>query len=234
MIKVTVIITTLLFLLPVAYCLSPVYAADSTPSADIKAKLEGLKKEIASKAAKLKLEVDKKLKDKVFIGKIKNISIDTLIVDTKNGPKTISMSQDTLFGSDTNLKYAKKLLEKDDYIAGLGDVDDTGALTAKKIVLLLTPNSKLKTYLWGQVISITDNLVTLKDRSSKNIAISIPDQSAVKVSDFVILTGKMGKRDVFEAEFVYVIPQSGIIKPKKKIATPSAKTATSSTKPASR
>ena len=36
------------------YYIIPVFAADSTPSADVKSKLEALNLEIASKAAKLK------------------------------------------------------------------------------------------------------------------------------------------------------------------------------------
>lgn len=205
----------IIFITIINFVVSPVFAADSTPSADIRSKLEELKKEIASKAAKLKLEVGRKLKDKVLIGKINNITETSLTLDTKNGPKTVNMNQDTLFGSDTNLKYAKKLLEKDDFVAGLGDVDDTGTLVAKKIVLLPTPNSKPKIYLWGQIISVSDKLVTLKDRNLKNIAVLLSDSSSAKQMDFVILIGKKGKNDIFEAEFVYVIPSGGILKPKQ-------------------
>lgn len=202
------------FLLTISFWLSIVpkaSAADSTPSADIRSKLEELKKEIASKAAKIKLEVDRKSKDKVFIGKVTNITETVLILETKNGSKNVNMSQDTVFGSDTNLKYSKKLLEKNDYVAALGDVDDTESLVAKKIVLQNNPPSQPKTYLWGQIIS-TDDLVTLKDKQSKNIAVSLI--SPVKIGNFVILTGKFSKNDIFETDFVYVIPQGGILKPK--------------------
>ncbi len=106
-------------------------------------------------------------------------------------------------------------------MVGLGDVDETGVLTAKRIILLPTPISDPKTYLWGQIISMSDKLVTLKDKSGKSIAVSISNQSQVKVLDFVILTGNMNKNEIFGSEFVYVIPQGGIIKPKK-VATPSA------------
>ena len=56
----------LILLLVTCYLLlpHPVAAVDSTPSAEIKAKLEELKKEIASKAAKLKQEVNRKLQNK--------------------------------------------------------------------------------------------------------------------------------------------------------------------------
>lgn len=224
-----------------SYLLPITYAADSTPSADIRAKLEELKKEIASKAAKLKQEVNRKLQDKVYIGKVKSKSTNSLTLATRNGPKIASVNQDTVFESNvkSKQKFSQSTIAEEDYLAFLGDVDETGVLTAKKVILLPTPDSQLKTFLWGQTISSSGKLFTLKDKGSKNIAISLPNLSLVKVSDFVILTGSMGKNDIFDTEFVYVIPQGGILKPKK-IATPSAKIASpsatpkTSVKPASR
>lgn len=231
--QVTVIIATfiLFFLLPTACCLPPVRAADSTPSAEIKAKLEELKKEIASKAAKLKQEVNKKLQNKAYVGKIKTKSDKSLTIISKNGPRIVNMNQDTEFESQVKgKKYSQKLISEEDYIAALGNIDENQVLTAKKIVLL-DPKPYLrsaeassaytldpKIYLWGQIISASENLVTLKDRNLKNISVSM-DQK-IKQNDFVILTGKFNK-DIFEADFVYKIPQGGFIKPRK-IATPSA------------
>lgn len=197
-------------------------AADSTPSADIRSKLDELKKEIASKAAQLKQFVDKKLKDKAYIGKVKTKSASSVTLETKNGLKVVNISQDTQYDSDVSKKkYSQKLITEEDYLAALGDVDDTGALVSRKIILLPTPNPEAKTYLWGQIINISDKSVTLKDRNLKNTVASLPNQSGVKKSDFVILTGSFGKDDIFEADFVHVVPQGGIIKPRK-IATSSA------------
>ncbi len=198
----------------------PIYAADSTPSADIKSKLQELQKEIASKAAKLKQEVNRKLKDKSYVGKIKTKSDTAITLATKNGPRIVNINQDTEFDSNVKKKkYSQKLISEEDYVASLGDVDETGVLTAKKVILLPVPESELKTYSWGQIISISDKLVTIKDKNLKSLAVSLPD-STPKISDFVILTGFLGKNDIFNAEFVYVIPQGGIIRPKK-VATQS-------------
>lgn len=216
-------IILLLFLYPISYILYPAYAADSTPSADIKSKLEELKKEIASKAAKLKQEVNRKLQNKAYIGKVKIKSSNSLTLATKSGPKIVSLNQDTVF--ESKIKSKKKFqhitIAEEDYLAALGDVDETGVLTAKKIILLPAVTAAVKTFLWGQVIAISDKLITLKDKNLKNVAVSALNQSPVKVSDFVILTGSFGKNDIFEAEYVYIIPQGGVIKPKK-VATPSA------------
>jgi len=226
---ITIIITLLLFLHPSPFTLHPVYAAESSPSADIRAKLEELKKDIASKAAKIKLEVDRKLKDKVYIGKVKQKSDTNLSLETQNGSKVVNITEDTQFDSNiSKKKYSQKSITEEDYIAALGDVDDTSSLIARKIILLPTPTQPKK-FLWGQIISIDNKLVTLKGRDLKNIAVSLPNQEAKKL-DFVILTGSFGKNDIFEADFVYVIPQGGILKPKK-IATSSAKIASPSASP---
>jgi len=225
------------FALPIPHTTNyilPVYAVDSTPSADIKAKLEDLKKEIASKAAKLKNVVDRSLKDKAYVGTVKAKSPTSLTLATKIGPKIVNINQDSEFESKVkNKKFSQKTLTEEDYLVALGDVDETAVLTAKKIILL--PVSKVqspKTYLWGQVIAISDKLITIKDKNQKTIAGSIPGSTKLNATDFIILTGTTGKNDIFEAKFVYVIPQGGILKPKK-IATPSGQVATSSAKPKS-
>lgn len=221
-----------------------VFAADSTPSADIKLKLEELKKEIASKAAKLKQEVNRKLKDKAYVGKVKSKSDTSFTLSASSDPKLVSFNQDTVFESQIKgktrstssgqAKFSQKTISPEDYIAALGDVDETGVLTAKKVILLPQPKTSSplteKTYLWGQIISLSDKLITMKSKDFKNVAVSLPARSEVKLNDFIILTGSKNKNDIFEAGFVYVIPQGVVIKPKK-VATPSAQTSSPSVKP---
>ena len=228
------LISIIIFITIITVILPPAKALDSTPSADIKAKLEDLKKEIASKAAQLKQLVDQKLKDKTYIGTLKTKSASALTLATRNGPRIVNSNQDTVFESQVKGggKFSQKTLTEEDYLAALGDVDETQVLTAKKIILMPQPktgSSADKTYLWGQILSISDKLVTLKDRNLKNIAVSAVSDK-ISVGEFVILTGTFGKNDIFEAQFTYVIPQGGFIKPKKQ-ATPSAQIATHSASP---
>lgn len=184
-----------------------VQAADSTPSADIKAKLEELKKEVASRAAKLKQEITKKLNNKAYVGNVKSISSSSLTLASSAGPKLVSINQDTFYESKvkTKTKFSQKSLSEEDYLAALGDVDETGVLLAKKIVLLPTTNQKPTTYLWGQIISVTEKLFTLKDPSGKNIAATIPSEYEAKLNYVIIATGVFNKNEIFEAEFVHVI-----------------------------
>lgn len=221
------------FILSTVTCnLSPVFASESSPSADIRTKLEELKKEVASKAAKLKQEVSKKLTNKAYVGNLKSISSSSLTLASTAGPKLVTINQDTIYegkvkskttrpSSGGKTKFSQKSLSEEDYIAALGDVDETGVLTAKKIVLLPTPNTEQKTYLWGQIISASEELFTLKDSSGKNVAVSIPSEYKLKLNDLIIATGTVNKNSIFEADFVHVIQHGGILKPKK-VASPSA------------
>ncbi|MBU1000471.1 hypothetical protein KKE78_03705 [Patescibacteria group bacterium] len=210
-------------------------AVESSPSAQTQIKLEELKKEIASKAAKLKQVVNRKLKDKAYIGKIKSISDTSLTLATESSPKIVSINQDTVFENEIKkkTKLSGKTLVEDDYIVALGDTDEVGVLTARKVILLPESPEQQKTFLWGQIISISDQLVTIKNNESKNTALTLPSGSKVKLNNFVILTGFKGKNDIFKTEFVYIVPQGGIIKPKK-IATPSSEISSPSAEPTSK
>lgn len=220
----------IIIIIVINFILTPAQAAESTPSADplrqsdseasIKSKLEELKKEIASKAAILKTEVDRKLKDKAYIGLVKESSTISLTLAGRSGPKKVNLNQDTLYESKLRSRknFAQKNIASDDYIAALGDVDEQGVLTARKVILLPTPNSELKTYLWGQIVSVSGKLATLKDKDSNSVALSIPTKFDVGANDFVILTGNKGKNDIFEVEFVHVT--SGVLKLKKVATSP--------------
>ncbi len=221
-------IIALIFSLFIVHCtlyIPAALAADSSPSADIKAKLEELKKEIASKAAKLKLEVNRKLQNKAYVGTVKSISDQSITVATSSGPKIISINQDTVFESNikSKTKFSAKTVASENYIAGLGDVDETEVLIAKKIVLLNPTSNTLnpKVFLWGQVISISDQLATIKDKDKKYVSVALPDLPTVKINDLVILTGIINSKQIFESDFAYVLPQAAVLKPKK-VATPSA------------
>lgn len=221
----------------------PIYAADASPSADIKQKLEELKKEIASKAAQLKQEVNQKLQNKAYAGNVKTKTDNSLTLATKTGPKIVSINQDTEYESKvkSKVKFSAKTLGEEDYLAALGDIDNNGVLTAKKIILL-NPQPGAKTYLWGQVVSISDRLVTVRDRDYKTYTVSVTNKTdifkgesavnfgEVSTNDFVILTGDINEKAILEAGYMYIIPQGGVLRSKFKPATQSAQEATPAAK----
>lgn len=178
-----------------------VYATDSTPSANVRTKLEELKKEIASKAAVLKQEVNKKLTNKAYMGNIKTKSTNSITLASSTGPKMVSINQDTEFTS--KFKGKTKIIKEEDFIGALGDVDETGVLIAKRIILL--PDAlKQKTHLWGQVVGISEKLITLKRKDSKTQSVSLPKDKKVKLNNFIITTGQINEKGVFEANFAHV------------------------------
>lgn len=231
------VITIFVFLYLIPSTLYHTFAADSTPSANqlhqsdsearVQSTLEILKTQIASRAAQIKQEINKKLQNKAYAGIVKNKSTKSITIATKSGVKIININQDSVF-ENRLAKKSKPLtfkdLKEEDYIAGLGDIDDLEALTAKKIILL--PNSPAqKTVYWGQVISVNETLVTIKDeRSSSSSKDSqtktISTKSPLKINDQIIGTGTL-KNDILESSFVYIYPQGKALKPKK-IASPSA------------
>lgn len=140
--------------------ISPASAAESTPSSDIKLKLKALQEEIASKAAKFKEEIKKKLQNKAFVGFVKSKSKNTLTLATKSGVKMVTVNDFTSFEG----KGVKNLshLKSDDFLATLGDVDDNDVLTAKKIVKLSPPPKITTTVLFGKVVSVEENTVIIR------------------------------------------------------------------------
>ncbi len=178
--------------------ISPVaYAAESTPSSSIQAKLEELKSSIASKAANLKQEINKKLDNKFFTGIVQTKSVNALTLLVKNETKNIVTNEDTVF--------PKKTLDKNMYIAALGEIDDQGFLHAKKIVLL--PKSEVgsrKTYLWGRIASEEDNLIILEVKDKKKVPLSATKiKTQYKIGDRVIVTGYRGNDSIIEASFLF-------------------------------
>ena len=200
-----------MFLTVIIFIVPTVRAADSTPSAAVKDKLQTLQTEIASKAAKLKTEISKRLQNKAYIGVIKSKSATTLTLAGRSGTKLVNINQDTVY------EPIKKIKDEES-IAALGDIDENGVLTARKVVIL-PATTQVKTILWGSVVSGSDRLLTIQDKSGKNIAVSTVKVTKAKNGQFVIITGYTGKNDILASQFIYIIPgkQAPV-----KVATPSA------------
>lgn len=210
------------------------YATDSTqsatPSASVKSKLEALKLEIASKAAKLKTEINKKISNKAYIGTVASKSSTLITLTTKSATVSAEITQDTVYSTSGKAKFSLASLKTGNFIAALGEVDEKQVLHAKRVSLLPTTSYQLPIYLWGQIISVSDDLATLRNKEGKIGTISLSEIStSVKTNDFIIVTGNLNKNAILEAKFLYIIPQRFVIKPKN--ATQSAKLATQSAKP---
>lgn len=197
-----------------------VSAIEATPSGDIKTKLKALQDEIASKAAKLKTEISSKLQNKSYWGIVKSKTDNTITLATRDGSKIISVNQDTLY-SYSKGKLSLKTINTDDFLVALGDIDDTGVLTAKKIIKTSAvefPNLETN---WGIVTNIGENQFTIQTKDGKNIVISIDketnlkfgeaaaDLSDIKLKKAVITVGESNKNGV-KARFVYILPYTSL------------------------
>lgn len=225
--------------------LNPVYAANSTSSAEksssesssLSSKLDDLKKEIASKAAQIKLEVNKKLQNKAYVGIVLSNEGSQIKLQTTGGIKNISTNEYTNFESKTKIKPKTKLSIKNiaegDYIAGLGDIDDKKVLVAKKIVKLDNLASDSAKVVWGAVTSkesYTIHIQTPEDMFLDLITSGITkffkgneeaSLTDAKKDAAIVSKGVEGDDGIIRSRFIYFVsPGTGVSD--KKTASPAA------------
>ncbi len=213
-----------------------IYSADASASSQTASsssllqKINQIKQEIASKAAQIKKDVNQKLANKFFWGKVISKTSDSISLSTLKGAKFANINEFTTYESSKG-KISVKDVKTDDYIAALGDIDDKGNLVAKRIVKI-TPPKQDKQIIWGQLQKISGVNLILKTKEGEKNVVLIPgatyfygkqeaSSSAMGVNSTVILTGIINDQKVMNSSFIYIIPQS----------TSTAKPATSSASP---
>lgn len=217
--KIAFIILLLFFILHSMFYTSTASAIDSSPSADIQSKLKALQAEIASRAADMKNEVSKKLFNKSYIGAIKNKDSASLTVGLKNGNGSINVNEFTeyVIKSKTLIGTAGfKNMSVNDSIAALGDIDDNGVLTAKRIVKLAKPVISKKVVL-GTVSSIATTSATLKDSQGDEFTVTFDKNTTyqagkveakfkdIKVNQRIITVTEKTTPQMLLAKFVYFV-----------------------------
>lgn len=210
---------------------------EASPSSSIKEKVEALKKEVASKAAQLKTEVNKDLKNKAYVGTVTSINSNQITLLTLSGQKIVKVNEYTNYKDETSTRKQKldlKNLKEDDFIAALGDVDDNKVLTAKRVVISKKVEEPKEAYFWGQVREIQGNNVIIKAKDGAQINVTtlastlfqLGNEEAtlqdVKVNKHLAGIGTSIKDGKTQARFLYLIPSIGYVKPDKKVSSPSA------------
>lgn len=140
--------------LPLERPLYTVYASEATSSADlIKQKIEQLKADIASKAAKIKDELSKKLQNKLILGQVNSIANTNLTVNSADGNHNVITNQYTIIMKDGSpRKLDLSSIKKDNYLTILGDIDDKSAMNAKKIIIGDKPQFQDRVILSGTIV----------------------------------------------------------------------------------
>lgn len=221
----------ILFITIFIFSISSVSAQESssspTPEASSSAvniKIEDLKKEIASKAAILKAEIDKKIGNKAYVGKVSGISIDTISVAATTGTKSVKVDEYTIFQDQSTPKSKKaltlELLKNDDSIIALGEVDENLMMTAKKIIKTDTPKASSFSYIVGQISKVENRKLTLKTRSGVEQTIDFStttpiknDKSIGEIADLKLtrnIIAVMPIKEATESSFIYILPTGGI------------------------
>lgn len=190
-----------------------------SPSANIQLKIKALQDEIASKATLLKLEIGRKLQNKVLAGSIQFKTTTSLTLNTPRGPKVVNLNNYTLYQGP--MKSNLKTLSLDDFVVALGDIDDNGVLTAKKIVKLSSPPLETKETLLGQVIATYDQLLTIQTQDRQIFSFSLSPTTVYKsaknqpltlnqiqTAQTVLVVGKNEPSGIIKARSVYLLSSS--------------------------
>lgn len=243
----------LLFLFIMSLIIIPsANAQDSSPSADIKEKLKALQEEIASRAAAMKNEVSKKLLNKAYIGQITVKDNSSLSVSLKLKTVSINLNEFTEYiikSKSLTGSAGLKNLATSDSIAALGDVDDNGVLTAKRIIKLSKPLTPKKV-VYGVLTSVTKDSASLKTEQNDQFLImfdkntdfqlgkSESSLTSVQANKWIIAVTEAvpastadtkistisatpnNQPQTYLAKFVYIFPTGIVVKPKT--STPSA------------
>lgn len=207
------------------------FAQSASPSGSLIQKLDELKKEIASKAAQIKNEVDKKVQNRAIFGQILRIDETSIALKTLTGEKTINFNEFTQIIGSNNKKITLKTLEAGDNIAALGDVDDKNILSAVKLVFLENLAISSPQLFWGQIKNSSAQIITVKDKEGKTVNILTTPKTQfylgnneaslrdAKAEKFLAVKGVKLKDGSILARFVYFIPSVGFIKPDMNLPT---------------
>ncbi len=244
-----------LYILNSAFLIPSISAQEATgsvkaasTSSTLQQKIQALKDEVASKAASLKLEVNKQLANKLAAGQILDQTDTKIVVNTLDlNPRGSTKSQNILINEYTdyldNLKPKSKVIEVDDlaigdFIVGLGDMDDQGTLTAKKVLLITKPEFN-KTITWGTISEIKPGSLSIKNKDhqtdtfiiNKNTKIQRGTEEATTEDlaiNKTVTISSVTEENKANATYIYIIPQGLELSQDKKLEATKSSPATNS------
>ena len=160
-----------------------VLATDNTSSLSLNTnsitqKVNEITQEIASKAATLKSQVTQSIQNKLAVGKITSLNNQQLTLQTDTGIITVAVNTYTIYQTDpASGKQAISLnnLAIGDTVATLGDLDETGVLSAKRVVTLSDQSNQSQKphYIWGTIQATSEASLKLNDKDNKSIELNI-------------------------------------------------------------
>ena len=224
----------LIFLLAPSFTSLPTQAASPSPSpvtsdsASAEQVTDNLKKRLQESIDSVgdDLRVVPQSTSRAYIGVIKDVIKDTLIIQDKDGKKDVKLQDDTtILRSPGNALIKPENIRLGDYIIAIGYPSDDGILLGHRLIVSadsITPPAK------------TSGLGTISELSNSSLTLQIGDQeqilgitgktifkspggtiefSDLGVGDTVIYTALVGKNDAQTATILLRIQTSAIISP---------------------
>ena len=193
-----------------------------TTSSDSSQLRDSVKQKVAEELAQIKQAVSKK----AFLGTISSKNAATFnIANYLNQNRSAIVSTDTVIKLKNGSDGTPADLKTGDYILIMGDVDSTGNMTAKRLLVIAPPAVDKRASYWGKVTA-TGSTVTIDKLTAKLVSdtyISTTNAgktvklktSDIKVGNTVVMITKTGTSIVPVVTDLYIFPAP---------ATPSATT----------
>ncbi len=225
-VKIYTLVLMIFLLSLITYLPDRIYALDASGSGNlIQQKLDELKISIASRAAKIKEDLSKRLQNKVLVGPVLSIDSQSIQISNEDEVRNISTNEYT--------DFPKTKIVIGDYLIALGEIDDKNSLVARKVLVSLPPPELETKIIWGQILSVQKDLLKFKAKEAtlsallldKNTLITSPTKdltlSDIKEGTIVVAIGTQ-KADLLQTRFIDVIANKTLKLPKGATATQSA------------
>lgn len=160
---------------------------------------------------------------KAYIGVVKDVIKDTLIIEDKDGKKDVKLEDDTtILRTPGNAPIKSDSIRIDDYIIAIGNMGEGEVLTGRRLIVSANPiKTPSKTSGIGTIIKIGKSDLTIKvedkeqviDFTTKTIFKSSVDTielTDLEVSDTLIYTATEGTKDNLTATVIMRIGVSSL------------------------
>lgn len=159
-------------------------AQTASPGATVR---DAIQKKVAEELAAIKSSVVKRS----FVGEVTAKSDTTMtLASSRKQPRVITLLPDTtvkLAGKETSLADIKV----GNFVISMGDVDTSGAMTAKRVLIIDKPAVDNRRIISGTVTKVTSTQINIDTAKNESWIIKITTDSKLVVGDKVMVIGKL-------------------------------------------
>ena len=200
-----------------------------SPSGTIQEKVKEIRQEVREKVQQKLEEIKKKGFVRAYVGKITDITDQTLTLDTGRGQRKVLVNEETKIIGTSRQALKFENLKVGDLLIAMGIIDQEEVLTAKRIVLIPKPKvtPPIRRAVFGRVTKIDSQgkIVTLTRSAKKEssfqvkadektrITKKIDDKtqkisfSQIALNDRLVAVGLWDEeKEVLTAKIIHIIP----------------------------